>query len=104
MKEKYVIGNPKIKTKTQFESKPIKKYRILIQERLASGNKVEKARSFMIYDFEGKTSIDGIKSTLQTNAKDDKKINSHKTDEEILAFSHSTHTKKQKKSIFGRLF
>lgn len=65
MKDATIIGKPKMETKTKFASKPKKKYRVIIQERKATGNKIEKCRSFMIYDFQGRTNVDSIKKRLQ---------------------------------------
>jgi len=45
--------------------KPIRKYRVIIQERKSQGSKIEKCRSFMIYDFNKKSDIDKIKSKLE---------------------------------------
>lgn len=41
-----------------------KKYRIIIQQRTVKGDKKETMRSFMIYDYSGKTKIDKIKEKL----------------------------------------
>ncbi|GAG91481.1 unnamed protein product [marine sediment metagenome] len=45
--------------------KPVRKYRIIIQERKTECDKVEKSRSFMIYDYEKKSNIDKIKEQLE---------------------------------------
>ena len=41
-----------------------KKFRVIVQERFAKSNKKEKSRSFMIYDYEGKSTVDSIKDDL----------------------------------------
>lgn len=64
-KKSVCIGKVKMKTKTTFENKPKKKFRVIIQERLAQGNHIEKARSFMVYDFNGRTTIDSLKKKLE---------------------------------------
>jgi len=44
--------------------KPVRKYRVLIRELKTKNHKVEKMRSFMIYDFKGRTDVDKIKKKL----------------------------------------
>lgn len=65
MKDATIIGKAKMETKTKFTNKPKKKYRVIIQERKSVGNTIEKSRSFMIYDFTGRTNVDSIKKKLQ---------------------------------------
>ena len=59
------IGKPKVETESKVISKPKKRFRIIIQERLSSGNKIEKCRSFMIYDLKGRSTVDSIKRKLE---------------------------------------
>jgi len=44
--------------------KPLRKYRVLIRELKTKNHKIEKMRSFMIYDFKGNSEIDKIKKKL----------------------------------------
>ena len=44
---------------------PKKKYRIVIQQRNVKHSKQEACRSFMIYDFKGKSTIDKVKEQLK---------------------------------------
>lgn len=45
-----------------------KKYRIIIQERKSKSDKLEKCRSFMLYDYTGKSNIDTLKDKLSKRA------------------------------------
>lgn len=56
------IGTPLVIKKVV--EKPKKKYRIVIQEKPALKNDVEKSRSFIINDYHGDSSIDLIKEKL----------------------------------------
>ena len=62
MNEKTVITLGNVKPNTQ--AIPKCKYRIIIQERVAKNTKVDKMRSFTIYDYIGTSTIDGIKNKL----------------------------------------
>lgn len=44
--------------------KPVRKYRVLIRELKTKNHKVEKMRSFMVYDFKGNSDVDKIKRKL----------------------------------------
>jgi hypothetical protein len=45
--------------------KPLRKYRVYVRELLAKNNKKERMRSFMIYDYTGRTNIKIIVERLQ---------------------------------------
>ena len=62
MNESVHIG--KAKVKKVLVEKPKKKYRIIVQEKQIRGNGNEGCRSFMIFDFTGKSKIDKIKKQL----------------------------------------
>lgn len=57
MLDKIIIGKENGRT-------PKKKYRVLIQERDAENSDLCSMRSFMIFDFKGKTTIDKITKKL----------------------------------------
>jgi len=59
-----IIGNPVMINKSKFKDKPKRKFRVIIQERKTNGRAVESMRSFMIYDFKGRATIDSVKRKL----------------------------------------
>lgn len=61
MKNKIITPQSKV-----ILGEPKRKYRIIIQERKLKNNKdiIEKCRSFMLYDYTGKSSIDKLKKKL----------------------------------------
>lgn len=59
--------------------KPKKKYRVIVQERLSSRCRKEKARSFMIYDIAGNSNIDAIVTMLNAKSKREKDVRTSKT-------------------------
>jgi hypothetical protein len=44
--------------------KPSKKYRVIVQEKPVTGNKNQGMKSFMIYDYTGRSTINSIKNKL----------------------------------------
>jgi hypothetical protein len=62
-------GRPRKPFDTAFIGTPHRKFRILIQERKSDGSKIERARSFMIYCFDKKVTIDDVKNKLSKNTK-----------------------------------
>ena len=58
------IGKFKVRKIDKILDKPKKKYRIIIQERLAVGNDIESCRSFTIHDYSARSTIDSIKRKL----------------------------------------
>ena len=59
MRNKLLKGHSKV-----IMGEPKKRFRIVIQERLSKTNKKEKCRSFMLYDYTGKSNIDKVKDKL----------------------------------------
>jgi len=53
-----IIGKP------NKENKPSLKYRINIQQRCTQKHNVQNMKSFMIYDYDGKSTIEKIKNKL----------------------------------------
>lgn len=64
--EEIIIGRkPKVmKVGSRFVVKPKRKYRILVQERISEKCDTEKMRSFMVYDFDGRSTVDSVKKKI----------------------------------------
>lgn len=54
-----IIGKPNKELKPKF------KYRINVQQKASKGKKTEAMKSFMIYDFQGRSNIDSVKKRLR---------------------------------------
>lgn len=64
MSEIVYLGKPKFVKVFKLLNNPKKKFRIIIQERKANGNKLERARSFTLHDLTGNSTIDSVKKRL----------------------------------------
>jgi hypothetical protein len=71
VKNSIIIGN--MKNSDGTDKRPKRKYRILVQERLSENCDTEKMRSFMVYDFNGKSTIESVRKNFLKIGKNKKK-------------------------------